>query len=170
MEASEVRDLFNYNPETGVLTWRVTVSAHKAGSVAGTKTTRGYICVRYDGKYYLAHRLAVAWMTGQWPKAQTDHVDRDTTNNKWRNLREATASENAANRKVAATNKLGLKGVIRRNGAQFRHAPFEAYLRKDGVKYYLGRFLTAEEAHKAYIDAAAEHHGQYSRPRSGANL
>jgi hypothetical protein len=103
-------------------------------------------------------------MIGRWPEPSIDHKNMDKADNRWDNLREATYSENCRNKKVNSNNALGFKGVIKRQGHQFRHAPYEAYIRpRAGERVYLGRFETAQEAHAAYSAAAAKLHGDFAR-------
>ena len=52
-----LKELLNYDPETGVFTRKVSQGGKKAGAVAGAENSR-YWCVGVDGKYYKAHRLA----------------------------------------------------------------------------------------------------------------
>lgn len=98
-----VRELLDYNPETGVFTWRPrdrkwfntdriwnSWNAKLAGKPAGTPHRSGYIWIGLNGKLLAAHRLAFLWMAGAWPTRQVDHRDRDRANNRWTNLRDAT--------------------------------------------------------------------------------
>ena len=165
MELDQVRTFFDYEPDTGFLRWRVNRSRHKAGATAGTMKkkhgARWYVQVRFEGRWYLAHRLIFAWMTGRWPTHQIDHINLDRADNRWSNLREATPSQNAGNRGVARTNRLGIKGVIvvERYGVK----KYEARIRIAGKQKHLGRFNTAQEAHRAYILAAGEQHQLFAR-------
>lgn len=165
MEIDQVRTLFDYEPATGFLRWRVRRSRHAAGAVAGTmKIKHGkqwYVQVRFEGQWFAAHRLAFAWMTGRWPEHQIDHINLDRADNRWANLREATASQNSANRGAARTSKTGVKGVIvvERYGVK----KYEARIRIDGKQKHLGRFDSAQEAHRAYILAAGERHQLFAR-------
>ena len=161
MDAQLVRELFAYDPETGLLRWRVNISKHKAGAVAGTRSSRGYLSVRYKGRHYLAHRLAFLWMEGRWPEPQIDHRNKNMADNRWGNLREATASQNAANKSMLPANKEGAKGVVK--VTRFGVAKFEARIRVDGKQLHLGRFDTRQEAHAAYCNAAEKHFGVFAR-------
>ena len=165
MEASLVRELFDYDPTSGVLFWKVDISRWKAGQIAGRQKEptgrRRYIEVRYEGKWFTAHRIAVAWMTGEWPDDQVDHINGDGFDNRWSNLRQATCSENSQNRKMPITNKVGMKGVIQVK--RFGVTKFEARIKVAGKQMHLGRFETAQEAHAAYCNAADKHFGDFAR-------
>ncbi|WEL95620.1 HNH homing endonuclease [Xanthomonas phage vB_XooS_NR08] len=80
----DVDKLLAYEPETGVLTWKVFRGyTAKAGSVAGClDKTVGYIQVWANGKRYLAHRLAWLLHTGAWPIQHLDHIDGNPSNNR----------------------------------------------------------------------------------------
>ena len=165
MEASQVRELFDYDPLTGVLRWRVQVSRWKAGSVAGQQvvktSSKQYIQIRYAKGWYLGHRIAFAWMEGRWPDPEVDHQNGDGFDNRWVNLREATKGQNAQNRKMPITNKVGMKGVIQVK--RFGVTKFEARIKVAGKQMHLGRFETAQEAHAAYCNVADKHFGDFAR-------
>jgi hypothetical protein len=163
MDADLVRALLDYDPETGLFRWRQNISRHRAGAVAGSQSTKGYMEVRYKGKFYLAHRLAFLWMTGRWPNPMVDHINGDGADNRWCNLREASATQNAANRKLAVTNKLGMKGVIAKERGGV--VKYEALIKIDGKQKHLGRFNTPQEAHAAYIKAAEQVHGDFAKAK-----
>lgn len=82
-----------------------------------------------------------------------DHKDTNGLNNKYTNLRYATKSENAQNMRNARSNsKAGLLGVTKRKTC------FHARITLDGITYPLGNYLTAEEAHAAYMSAKSKMH------------
>jgi HNH endonuclease len=138
MTAERLRELLHYDPETGVFTWRKSASNRVAvGMVAGTLSKRGYVCIAVDGKTYKAHRLAFLWMTGCFPKRLVDHEDRNTSNNRWKNLRDATYSQNISNAKVYRTNTTGVKGVERWRGSG---GNWRACIRINGKRKHLGFF------------------------------
>jgi hypothetical protein len=162
VDAEKVKELFDYDPETGILRWRVSIGSRGKGSVAGTPSSDGrYLAVRYKGKYYQVSRLAFLWMIGRWPEPEADHQNLDKLDNRWCNLREATKSQNAANRAALHTNKVGFKGVIR--VTRYGVTKYEARIRVNGRQQHLGRFDTAQEAHQAYVIAAEAAHGNFAR-------
>src|SRR5690348_14306740 len=112
IELSELRAMLNYDPETGLFTWRHTGKGRKA--TVGSNS-HGYVSIRLTvrgkKKGYLAHRLAWFYTYGEWPKNLIDHIDMNPANNAISNLREATHSTNKANRRAPANNSTGFKGV-----------------------------------------------------------
>ncbi len=68
-----VRELFNYNPVTGVLTRRVRVSNTSIGDVAGSLKASGYLTIQIDCVHYYAHVVVWLWMTGHSPRGEIDH-------------------------------------------------------------------------------------------------
>jgi hypothetical protein len=154
LSAERLREVLNYNPRNGVFTWRIMLSKNvPAGSVAGFVTQLGYRTIKIDGQAYQAHRLAFLYMTGEWPVDQVDHMDGDGTNNRWRNLREASASLNQQNkRRGMSNNKTGLLGVSPCKEA------YKATISIRGKVMHLGTFKRAEDAYAAYVDAKRKHH------------
>lgn len=153
-----VRKLFDYDADAGRLIWKTSPRAKvRVGDEAGCVDGR-YVRVQVMGRRYCAHHIAWLWMTGEWPKQQIDHKDRNSTNNAWSNLRVASPSQNAANRAVRAGNKCGLKGAYR-----LPNGKFSASIKKDGRSKNLGQFETAEAAHGAYCAAARRAFGEFAR-------
>ena len=163
-----VRAVLDYDPETGVLRWRCrpdatkTVNTKYAGKEAGcvAKST-GYREIKIDGVPCLGHRLAFVIMTGVYPDGDLDHEDRNRANNRWKNLRPATRSQNGANAAVQKNNVLGLKGVcVSKKG---NYVTYAAHIYVDGKHLYLGCRKTPEEAAALYAEAATKHFGNFAR-------
>jgi len=112
-----------------------------------------YIRLKFRGKNFFAHR--VAWfLTHGEDRADIDHRDRDGTNNRLSNLRIATRSQQAANRRGFGR---FAKGVYRT-----RHGTFTAHICIDHQKVYLGTFQTEAEAAAAYALRAEEAFGEFA--------
>lgn len=162
---SLVRDLFDYDPLTGILLWKNPRSnSVKPGTVAGNATKEGRIQVGIGGRMYRAHRIIWLWMTGEWPTENVDHEDLNGLNNSWDNLRLGNKSQNAANTARKSTNKSGFKGVTR-SGQKWA-----ATITKNYRATYIGSFPTAEEAAAAYDDAALRLHGPFAKTNKALGL
>jgi hypothetical protein len=114
----------------------------------------GYIIIRIDNVLYLAHRLAWLYMTGSWPPAQIDHINRSRADNRWENLRAVSNTENAWNR-TAPSNKSGFTGVRRENNKWL------AEIKVNYKPIRLGLFETPEAAHTAYLEAKRKLHQKF---------
>jgi hypothetical protein len=104
-------------------------------------------------------------LTG-WP--QTDHINGNGLDNRRCNLRPVTSQQNRANqRKTRGTSQF--KGVYLRR----RERNWEAAIKVNRRRIYLGTFSSEVEAARAY-DAAARHHfGEFAAlnfPRVGERL
>lgn len=163
LTSERVRELLDYDPETGALRWRVRRGRISAGSPAGTvdrRPTHNYVVVKIDGRSVGAHRLAWLHYYGAEAPDEIDHVNVDGTDNRIVNLRLADRSDNCCNRRTHATNALGIKGVrLHHRGV------FEARIMRNGIPQSLGMFSSAAAAKNAYDRAAAVLHGKFARDR-----
>lgn len=165
LTAQYLRSALHYDPDTGVFTWRERTdmppkwNGKWTGKQAGW-TALGYRRINVNSTTYQAHRLAWLYMTGKWPAADIDHMDCDTLNNRWRNLRSATRSQNNCNSKRRSDNKSGFKGVSRKSTSPKLWLASIAF---EGKRRSLGLFATPEEAHAAYVAASAKIHGEFAK-------
>ena len=155
-----IRKTFDYNPETGELRWAVRLSTRiRVGNLAGTLDDQGRIKIGIRGKDYFAHRIIWVWMTGFWPKKEVDHRNEVKSDNWWKNLREATPSQNHRNRGKQRNNTTGYKGVA----FDKKRGCFIAGVKLNGKRHGIrARFETAEEAYKAVCKLAKKLHGKWS--------
>ena len=93
--------LLTYDPVTGVFRWRYSRRGCSAGAVAGRVKPDGYRQIMLDSRAYYAQRLALFYVTGEWPEREVDHKDGCRDNNAWSNLRDATRRQNMWNTKLA---------------------------------------------------------------------
>jgi hypothetical protein len=71
----------------------------------------GYIQTSLLGEPLLLHRVIWFYMTGEWPKGEIDHINGNTIDNRWENLRDVTHINNCRNQRIRKNNKSGVPGV-----------------------------------------------------------
>ena len=152
MNQQELKTLLHYDPPTGVFRWRHTPKRGMQPWDKAGAPNKGYLSIRIGGKGYLAHRLAWMYVTGEFPTLQIDHIDGEKTNNAWNNLRLATNKQNAENTKLSSKNTSGYRGVTFRK----EYGKYEANVKHNQKRFYLGSFATAEEAAEAARNKRAE--------------
>ena len=167
-----LRECFDVDFETGVLTWKVRPVSHfkdgakqtaqhkanmwngkLAGKVTGTPNTKGYLMARIDGRLYVVHRVVFAMAHGGWPKDQIDHINGARDDNRIANLRDVTHAVNQRNRTKSFTG-----GSSAYTGVSWdkRSQKWQAYIWLNGKKKNLGYFTDEIEAAAAYRAAAEE--------------
>ena len=141
-----LRELVNYDPDTGLFTWRISRRKCRQGALAGANMPTGYRTIRLDDVLHLAHRLAWLYVHGVWPTNQIDHINGNRADNRLCNLREATNAENAQNRRKPKS-KSGFMGVRQENSKWLAEIKFNYKVIR------LGLFDTPEEAYQTYLAA-----------------
>lgn len=157
LTAEQLRELLDYDPETGIFKWRVSRKGVTAGTTAGCCSGKGYIQIRLLYRRYYAHRLAWLHFYGGWPPGEVDHVNLSKNDNRIINLRIATRAQNIANSNARLKNKVQRKGVKKINNR------YVARIYIAGEEKYLGIFKTLQEAGDAYDKAAAMEYGDFAR-------
>jgi len=159
LTAGYVRSLLKYYPETGEFEWLVRRSnVAKTGRFRGTPGPKKSYVISLDRVHYKAHRLAWLYMTGRWPTHQIDHINRDASDNRFANLREATNQENHCNHGPQSNNMSGHPGV-------FWNAPtkrWHAYIKVAGSRKHLGCFTSMEDALVARKAAEKQYFGEFA--------
>lgn len=156
-----IRQMLIYEPETGIFRWRVAPNFMiPAGSIAGSTSCRdGYVYIAIKGCHVGAHRLAYAYMTGQWPDHQVDHRDTNRRNNRWKNLRAATRQQNNANTRMLKNNTSGIKGVSWHKAS----GKWRATVTLNNKQICLGMYHSIKEAAEARRRKADELFGEFAR-------
>ena len=154
-----LKKLLHYNPELGVFIWLAPKRRVTVGEIAGSKNKCGPTNIMIEGKMYKAHRLAWFYMTGEWPKRCIDHVNGNPKDNRWKNLRGATHTQNMRNRKIGENNSSQFKGVYLPKGK----TKWVARVHHEGKTKHLGCFDCEHEAALAYNQYVMDYHGQYAR-------
>lgn len=152
LTAARVRELLDYNPDTGVFTWKISPAQRiKRGTVAGAAAE--YVRIQIGGRKLRAHRLAWLYMTGAWPTQEVDHIDGDPLNNRWANLRNVSRVVNMQNQRQARSDN-----PTKLLGAHPHGRGYASTINVRGQTHYLGRFSTPEAAHAAYVAAKRRLH------------
>lgn len=155
--AKQLRALVSYDPDTGEFRWLVTRGKARAGAIAGTIGHYGYRIIRIAARDYRAARLAWLYQTGEWPADQADHRNLHRADDRWGNLRNATATQQLANTGRRRGSRWA-RGVSLKAGRYWI-----ARINIAGCEHYLGCFPTHDQAASAYDGAAQEHFGQFAR-------
>lgn len=152
LSVDRIRDLFNYDPASGVFTRRVTNRRWKAGQRAGSVDVNGHILLNIDGVQYRAHRVAWLYVTGSEPSGDIDHINGVRSDNRFSNLRDVSRRVNLQNRRSAKEGRL--------LGAHWRAdvGLWRSTIRAEGKQVSLGYFKSAEAAHGAYVAAKRRMH------------
>lgn len=155
-EQQYFKSILDYDPCTGVLTWKERpktcksnnifnslFSGKKAGNIHRCKRSKtSYIAIRIGKKIYKAHRIAFIIMTGSAPD-QVDHIDNNGMNNAWSNLRASDSKDNSRNLPMQTSNKSGYIGVNWHKAAKKWQA---RAVNKEGKRIDLGRYDDINEA------------------------
>jgi len=122
----------------------------------------GYVCtVLYcPKKIVMLHKLVMG--CGQSNKI--DHKDRNKTNNRKDNLRNATAQQNSMNTSLSSRNTTGVKGVYEVK-SQKAHKKWRASITLNYKTKHLGDFLHKEDAIVARLKAEKELFGEFAPQR-----
>jgi len=139
-----LRALFDYDPETGKVTWKVTLSNRaQEGTEAGSTKSNGYRQIKFNKTMYKTHRIAWALAYGEDPAGyEIDHINRIKDDNRLVNLRLATRSENMTNVGLRCDNKSGHTGILWNKNMR----KWEARIVINKVRQTLGYFTDINEA------------------------
>ena len=152
-----LKELFDFNSDTGVFTRTGRQKKCNVGDIAGCIAKNGYITISVDSKRYYAHRLAWMYVFGFIPE-QIDHVNRNRADNRICNLRPANHSLNESNKQT----KSGCASKYRGVSIHKRTGMWRARIKKDKKEIHLGLFHSEIDAAKKYNEYALLHFGEYS--------
>lgn len=106
-----LKEILIYNKDSGIFYWK---QDRKGGIIKGDIAgglKEGYITITLNNIKYSAHRLAVLYMSGNWPKDCVDHINHIRNDNSWKNLREVSKKDNARNQSLPYNDKIGIRGL-----------------------------------------------------------
>lgn len=106
------KDIFTYNARTGEISWNDIIdNKYSRKNKKIWKNNKGYLFITFCGKIYPVHRVIWIYCFGREPKNIIDHINRNTSDNRLVNLREATTGENLRNKGMYKSNSSGVNGV-----------------------------------------------------------
>lgn len=154
LTAEYLRSQLSYDPDNGDFWWITRNGSRRSDIPAGNTTHYGYrqIGIRIGGKdfRFQSHRLAWLYVHGVWPKLHLDHIDRNPSNNRIKNRREATELQNSRNRKKTEKCSSRYIGVSwYKAGKKWR-----SWIRIDGKLLLIGSYASEADAALAYNKAA----------------
>ena len=162
-----LKELLSLDETSGTMRWRQPVNNNKGkpGDEAGCiNPTNGRVYISIDRHLYSRSRLVFLYVYG-WLPEEIDHKDRNRLNDRPENLRPATSSQNKANTGTRRTKRSGLpKGVYRETRPG--RPPFYVEVTINRRKKFLCSFHDSELAHKVYLAASQQHHGEFSHAAS----
>ena len=171
-----LRQLLQYEPETGKLFWRErprelfdcdrlfkSWNTRYAGQEALVVKFMGYRAGGVGGHRALAHRVVWAMQTGAWPTDDIDHINGVRNDNRMENLRAVTPAENLKNVRRKASNTSGFTGVDYLKVMK----SWRARIHSDGKEIVLGYFSTAEKAGAARKAADPDYGFHENHGRAG---
>lgn len=161
---AEILALLDVDMEAGRLFWRgpnkyraQQCAGDEAGGFNGTPEGGIYWTVRIQGKLYRRSAIIFYLQHGRWPNSLADHIDGNTLNDKPKNLREATHTQNMWNRhqRRERTLPMGVR-LIPKSGR------YEARIVCNKRMHHLGAFNTPSEAHAVYLQKRQEFYGEFA--------
>jgi hypothetical protein len=164
---AHLKELLHYDPDTGVFTWKdIKKNRHLAGKMAGNVSVLGYVIIKINQKYHKAHRLAWLYEFGQFPEKWIDHINRDRSDNRIANLRNADHSLNMRNKKIGKNNKSSKTGVSFSAATQ----KWSARIQVKNKSGFLGWFSNLEDAIASREKAEIDWGYHLDRPTTNVSL
>ncbi len=113
---------------------------------------------RVDGKHKYGMLYMHRLIAGAPDDCVIDHENHDTLDNRGKNLRPATQSQNMQNQSLSSRSTTGITGVAYYK----KRGKFIAYIQAHGQREHLGYFETTEEAAAARRNAEQRLFGEFA--------
>ena len=168
LTAEYVRSILSYDEETGLFTWKVNRRKVRCAGKRAGSYSKGYIKISIHERGHFAHRLAWLVMTGSFPEGDIDHIDGNRSNNRWANLREASASQNLMNMHTSNRSVIGLRGLsfrTNKSGTECIRAVVEVGSSRFEKRFHIKKLGIMVATRDAAIWATAtreELHGEFA--------
>lgn len=152
-----LKELLEYNPETGLFIRKQNKGKFKKGDEAGYNVA-GYVYITIDGNAYPAHRLVFLYMDNFLPSTDVDHKNMIRMDNRRENLRVSTRRLNMLNMKQHIDSASPHKNVYHRKDTN----TYSVRLTVDGKYKTFGCFDNLEMAISVAREARRIYHGEYA--------
>lgn len=148
MTVKQAREFFDYNPKTGDLIWKKQKphGKSKPGDIVGKNSIGKYRQVTFDHIGHRAHRVCWAVYYGFFPYGHIDHINGDGRDNRIKNLRDVSRTQNNLNQKAH-------RDINSTIGTSFEKARglWLSSICIGGKSIFIGRFKTRKQAKIAYL-------------------
>lgn len=133
-----VKEVFDYNSETGLIYWKQPVSRRNIKGAVATakKLSDGYQIINIFQQHHRAHRIIWLYVYGYLPEHEIDHIDKNRANNKLSNLREVSHQCNLKNVGVRTNNCSKVTGVSFIKRTCYWYANIMINYKTYGLGYY----------------------------------
>lgn len=152
-----IEDAIRYDKDTGGLYSLVDYYGWRKGFRIDRKAVDGYRGITFQGKDFLAHRLAFYLVEEAWPPEDVDHINMIRHDNRWKNLRKCSRSDNMKNTLAHSDSKTGHKGVSFRTDTN----KYTVRITLNGKYKSLGCYDTLEEAVNVANKAREDGHNEF---------
>ena len=115
----------------------------------------GYVLTKINGKSYKQHRMILNLTSNDLE--EVDHINHNQLDNRKKNLRLVSRSQQNMNERISKINTSGKKGVYKMSG----YDKWCAQINANGKRYYLGSYNNYEDAVNARLEAACKLHQEY---------
>ena len=153
MTQEQLKESFDY--KDGILIWKKSANKGVIGKEAGRLRPDGYKRFEFMGENVYSHRAIFMYHHGYMPRF-VDHINRDRSDNRIENLREATGELNARNAKLKSNNKSGKSGVCWRKD----RGTWSVTIRVGGKQKTVGTFRDLDDAIQCRIEAEIKYYGE----------
>ena len=117
------------------------------------ESAHGYAVSTTKPQVFMHHLVVIGDL-----KPYVDHINHNKLDNRRRNLRGCTSSQNQMNRQNTINSSSKYKGVSLRGDT----GTWRAEIYKNAERYHLGTYKSEDEAALAYNEKALELHGEFA--------
>jgi hypothetical protein len=165
----QLKQMLSYDPDTGKFTRLMARWSRDVGKIENSirigRCDKQYVTICLNKMQYLAHQLVFLYMTGEFPPdgLEVDHINQNSLDNRYDNLRLVTHEENMKNKLLYKRNTSGVSGVHFCN----THKKWVARLGGSKSRVSAGSYRNIEDAIAARraIKESSDYHENHGREK-----